>query len=816
MTSVQIQTLRQGPDVNESLAHATSFLDRSFPSFEHVNSGNVLADAINEARRVSESYSSQLATSQDRVDSLILETSEKAKQQLVTAQELSLLRHSLADELTSLTEELESAATAEGSEPSLLEELEVLHRNLKDLELVKGFVQSIHKALQLSECAIGNVEQLPTSTPLSEASLTDYVLLKQLVQSVKRASQEANDSTGQELKLSSFLSDLEDKTWLRIKDVLSSKLLSSAEGLHWPMPVDYAAATVDTRRAFEGAFGNLLRLQDIGKKLQPENEKSSKEGLYPLQALVRPAAQRFKYHFDGTRQTNRLDKPEWYFAHILNVSHEHRPFMEKVIQRLLQNSKYASINAWREFTRLLFPMISRKLKRSMPTLLPHPPLLAHTVYQALAFDDALREAGFSLANTMDSSKDDHGEWEGTSEIILGNKEWFDSWLEGERKFAEDQYYDILNFHDPWQLSDDSEEAATGTDLLSTISARRIKTLIEQITDRYRALPHFLHRTRFVITVQLPILKLYHTQISETLDGFESLSSYFMRSVPGALPGQMGHRQDGKSTEGVEGARRILKAYISAKWMATVMANWGEDIFFLELWHQICEKSSLRILVADIDTLPNPRTVKDDSTIFDELVALYKKLTERAESMLIRQISGDVETDLKVHLFKQPEKSHESEDVLPSQTLLVPVARLHGHLSSLSKDLPASLAIGLYRQVASHIANHIFHRQVLYRGRSRLSPREGRLFLEEAELWVQACRTAMAPSGLRRVEGPWERLLEAGRLLSLEGEPFHQMVNAVRLGDDKQYQQLAEVIGMTEMNADEVLPVLSVREDFLGS
>jgi hypothetical protein len=32
------------------------------------------------------------------------------------------------------------------------------------------------------------------------------------------------------------------------------------------------------------------------------------EGLYPLQALVQPIALRFKYHFDGARQTNRLDK----------------------------------------------------------------------------------------------------------------------------------------------------------------------------------------------------------------------------------------------------------------------------------------------------------------------------------------------------------------------------------------------------------------------------------------------------------------------------------------------------------------------------
>ena len=35
---------------------------------------------------------------------------------------------------------------------------------------------------------------------------------------------------------------------------------------------------------------------------------SDRDGLYPIQALVQPIALRFKYHFEGTRQTNRLDK----------------------------------------------------------------------------------------------------------------------------------------------------------------------------------------------------------------------------------------------------------------------------------------------------------------------------------------------------------------------------------------------------------------------------------------------------------------------------------------------------------------------------
>lgn len=68
----------------------------------------------------------------------------------------------------------------------------------------------------------------------------------------------------------------------------------------------------------------------------------------------------------------------------------------------------------------------------MPSLLSHPPLLAHTIYQALAFDASLREDGFLLSGTFSEHNADDAEWKGISEVILGRREWFDRWVEGEK------------------------------------------------------------------------------------------------------------------------------------------------------------------------------------------------------------------------------------------------------------------------------------------------------------------------------------------------------------------------------------------------
>ena len=42
--------------------------------------------------------------------------------------------------------------------------------------------------------------------------------------------------------------------------------------------------------------------------MKVDTEPGEEEGLYPLQALVEPISIRFKYHFEGSRLTNKLEK----------------------------------------------------------------------------------------------------------------------------------------------------------------------------------------------------------------------------------------------------------------------------------------------------------------------------------------------------------------------------------------------------------------------------------------------------------------------------------------------------------------------------
>jgi hypothetical protein len=137
-------------------------------------------------------------------------------------------------------------------------------------------------------------------------------------------------------------------------------------------------------------------------------------------------------------------------------------------------------------------------------LLSTPSVLAHTIYQALSFDASYVEEGFQLQGTSATSlaDDESAKWDGISNVILGNQQWFQAWLSGEERcqfinsrlfmillnyilttVVQDQYQEIISASDAWIISDDVETSSQAISLKSTNSARRIKALFEQVTGK---------------------------------------------------------------------------------------------------------------------------------------------------------------------------------------------------------------------------------------------------------------------------------------------------------------------------------------------
>jgi len=89
----------------------------------------------------------------------------------------------------------------------------------------------------------------------------------------------------------------------------------------------------------------------------------------------------------------------------------------------------------------------------------------------------------------------------------------------------------------------------------------------------------------LISVQLPLLEYYHARIFSSLDAFETLSSAFVRAVPGGLGVSMSGGgaegsvkvDTGRLTSGVDGIQRLCKALVSARFIEEAMEGWGEEL-----------------------------------------------------------------------------------------------------------------------------------------------------------------------------------------------------------------------------------------------
>jgi len=233
------------------------------------------------------------------------------------------------------------------------------------------------------------------------------------------------------------------------------------------------------------------------------------------------------------------------------------------------------------------------------------------------------------------------------------------------------------------------------------------------------------------------------------------------------------------------------------------------------------------------------------SIFDKLIEDYGGLAGRAEDMVIQHVCGEIEMELRVHFFRYvpkhssevyiyiyvPSNQHshtagqneepsvesrrDYEIEIPS-TLMTPVSLFSSYLTYFQSSLSIRMLSDLYRKITARISNGILHQMILQRGPGRVSVKEGRAIETECELWLETSRAALSGGrGVARlVEGPWRRLVEAGRLLALQG-PERDRIKALTFGtagDEDWEQAILELVGFSELRRDEVQTVLRTRTD----
>ncbi|CAD6569915.1 MAG: hypothetical protein CYPHOPRED_003651 [Cyphobasidiales sp. Tagirdzhanova-0007] len=784
-----------------------------------------LSSLLEEQRKVQARLSEELEASNSSLDTLLKETkislNDLKKRTTATRTSYLQLEEDLLDHRDLLLSPVASGAQRSAT---LMETLQSYHARIKDLERARLAFSYLAKAEELHLISQEQLK-LPSSKPATET----YCELVKFARDMYKLAPPASD-----LAINPFIRGICSETWHSLYKALQSKCLSTLDALEWPSKkiqgFQLDLMSQEKAKAFKSAFLELLMLQKIGTNnplpagstLDVEAEEAC---CLPVVTLAQPLILRFRYHFDGKRQTNRLDKPEWYFAHILNALSDHEQFVRGDIQKLLKEGGEGNVEAMIDFITVLLRPLTRKIRSSVPQLLELPSILSHTIYQALQFDSTIRDSfAYSPGQTRHNGKRQQ-EWKGTANVILGNPAWFNGWKAADKKFVDDKYFEIISSAEAFHINEDYAPS-TSSVLRPTNSALRIRDLFDQVTDRYRPLPDFSLQLPFLVDVQLPLFEAYLQRISSATDAFETLSFGLMRAVPGSLAGGDSGSGGSSLTNGLNGLQRLIRAAISAWWMESVLKEWSEDVFFLDLWQSVREQSIENAETAVvcrklINRSPNQGV---DSGLFDPFIENFHALARRIEQLIVKHVVKEVSGELKSYLSKRWDDSFESsasDEISPD--LVSALTVFSTLLSQLSTALTPLGLNGLYRSITAPIQEMLITRSVLPK---IWSENGGQQFLLDVQSgWLTAAKGSLSGK-VRRPENGLSRLLAAARLVSLPANassPFGDRLTIWKVvqvtwddTNDAAYFETLDKIGIKdELKRDEVKAIIRKRPECWG-
>lgn len=259
---------------------------------------------------------------------------------------------------------------------------------LHKLEVASGYIDILQDADKLDAEARSSFKISPSS------ALPPYVKMRSLLRLARAGNNDTEDAAPH------LMNQVAKHTSALYKDIekqFKEDLRKTLNQIDWPQKE--LGLSEGNMARFEEQVELLLELQTTDLKENAEEDNPSVIPLLPMEVMLEPIALRFRFHFYGEKPTNRLDKPEYFLSHILDVLETHNEFMSTHVQPIIddQNSK-SSVgdallsDAISAFITALLPLVTAKSLQLLPQIAGQPQLLSHFVHELMAFDKTLMDS----------------------------------------------------------------------------------------------------------------------------------------------------------------------------------------------------------------------------------------------------------------------------------------------------------------------------------------------------------------------------------------------------------------------------------------
>ncbi|KAL8674747.1 MAG: hypothetical protein Q9168_000831 [Polycauliona sp. 1 TL-2023] len=692
---------------------------------------------------------------------------------------------------------------------------------LQQLDIAAGYVELLAEVEDLSVEARRNFNSSP------QAALQPYLRLQKLAIALKDAQPAAEDAAP-------HLVDHVEKTashlWNQMKDAFASDFEKVLTRMKWPGKDVSLAGSLE--QEWTEGVERLLELQEPELNVQGDHVRPNQEPLVllPLEVMVKPLELRFQYHFSGDRPTNKLDKPEYFLSHIMGLLNNYDQFFATYLQPCLRKRFKASnlsmtsifIDSTSALITALLPMLRRKVFSVIPQIAKQPQLLSHFIHELMDFDITLRdEWGYDGGSGIEG-------WKGLTWEVLVKKDWFGRWLEVEKNFALARYQNIIDHQESFEIDYESVEPSATK---PTNAAIRVNDLLETITDRYRPLPSFSQKLRFLIDIQIAIFDSFHIRLVGFLDEYLMDTSSLFSTVQGVS--SSGNKQK-QSTEGLLGLERLIRVYGSAEYLEKKMRDWSDDVFFLELWEELQDRARANaspghkkknlagnMTVEHVADKTSAAVGNDEGggALFDETAGAYRRLRVRTENVitdsLVQQIRSSLSAYSKINPWSalaSPSAGDDEMSLSISAELDAPIRLLSSYLSYLANALAQAPLRRIARQVVLAVQALLWDSVLLFRTFSYTGAKQfGR---DVRGVWEVVDRFV----GVGQGEMGMRKLAEGLVFLELDGGVTGgKLGDAVKrlFRDNESGREVLEEMGLEVLSEGDARSVLQRRVDMTG-
>ncbi|KAH9633445.1 hypothetical protein HF086_004159 [Spodoptera exigua] len=221
-----------------------------------------------------------------------------------------------------------------------------------------------------------------------------------------------------------------------LKDKLTKNYEDVLKLLKWPFsaPPENPPAPKEVLVKFNSLTKYLFLIEEPEELV---NNNVTNEA-WQVRVLLRPLKKRFQFHFTGSRQTARIDRPEWFLTQTLTWIKNHQGFVKHHVQPIADKLELKHVYAVDEFNAGLIALAAERLhtvlalyhtQSSKGEIADVDAAFAHAVDETLGFHRELVEITGKDINTVLS--------------VLTKVETFLRWQTVEKKYALAKMDEIL-------------------------------------------------------------------------------------------------------------------------------------------------------------------------------------------------------------------------------------------------------------------------------------------------------------------------------------------------------------------------------------